>query len=147
MSDEEILSRIVRRESRSFLQYVRDSFPWASVGDAAIRDGIVAMADKEADRIAQLARFLQARRVPLPVLGPFPTSFTNSNFLAAQALIPRLLDDARHRLTLLNHDAELLHDEQARSLVEAFRQEKQEHLHRLEAMRSFRAAPTMAAAS
>lgn len=134
MIDHELLVDVLRRESRSFLQYVRESYPWASVSESALRDQILALADREAEILARIARLLQSRRVPLPIFGTFPTSYTSSNFLAARALIPRLLEDGRRLLAELDRDLEFVADEPGRQLLEALQQRKREHLQILESM-------------
>jgi|DewCreStandDraft_4_1066084.scaffolds.fasta_scaffold230801_1 hypothetical protein len=144
MTDHDILIRVLRRESRSLLQYVRDSYPWASIGEAAIRDQLLGMAEREAETLARIARFLQARRVALPVLGPFPTAYTNCNFLSVHALIPRLIDDSRHRLAELDKDSDALREEPTRALVERLREQMQQHLRQLEELASTHSTPLAA---
>ncbi len=70
MTDEVLLPELVRRESRSFLQYVRESYPWAKgPSETMLRESILRMADAEAEHSARLGRLLQKRHIPLPGLG------------------------------------------------------------------------------
>ncbi len=134
MIDQQVLIDVLRRESRSFLHYVRESYPWASVREAALREQILTLADREVEVLARIARFLQSHRVPLPILGTFPTGFTTANFLAARALVPRLLDESRRLLADLNRDLEFVTDDEVRQLLETLRQQKRDIVQTLEKM-------------
>src|SRR5262249_6113091 len=61
---DQILPELLRRESRSFLQYVHESYPWAKgQSEVALRDTILRMADAEAAQTAKLGRMLQRRHI------------------------------------------------------------------------------------
>jgi hypothetical protein len=104
MTDQELLPMLVRRESRSLLQYVRESYPWSQTKDHDARDKVLAAAETEGQLLAQLGRLLQKRHIPMPGLGAFPTSFTNMNYVSLSFLMPRLVAAQRQSLHDLEND-------------------------------------------
>ena len=76
-----VLEDIVRRESRSLMQYVGESFPWTPAGEQPKLAQLQAMIDEERRATAELARFFTRRRHAAPYLGQYPSEFTNVNFI------------------------------------------------------------------
>ena len=79
--DADLLKEIVRRESRSLLQYVGDSFPWTTRQERETLPMLRSMIEEEREAAAALARFLASQRQTPPYLGAFPQSFTTINFI------------------------------------------------------------------
>src|SRR5260370_2688881 len=105
MSDATVLPGLIRRESRSFLQYVRESYPWAHAGkDEQLRARLLAMAEEENAEMLRLGRLLQKRRITPPFLGAFSSSFTNSNFLDVSFLVPKLAGAQRQDIAVFERD-------------------------------------------
>jgi hypothetical protein len=140
VSDQSVTSEILRRESRSFLQYVRESFPWASGKDAPIRVEVQRIADSEAAALGKFGRLMQKKHFALPALGAFPNSFTDSNFVAVSYLIPKLVDDQRPLLNELERDLVTIMDPDLRNAVEALRELKHRNLSELERLVASKAA-------
>ena len=136
MTDETVLPELVRRESRSFLQYVRESFPWAAGKDEPVRAALLRMAEAEGAYAGKIGRLMQKRHIPMPGLGAYPSSFTNSNFLAVRSLVPKLLAGERQSLTDLERDLFRVTDGEARTVLDSFRELKRQHLSELEALAS-----------
>ena len=134
MSDPILLPNLVRRESRSLLQYVRESFPWSRTKDQAVREKVVAAAETEGELLAELGRLLQKRHIPMPGLGAYPTSFTNMNYVSLTYLIPRLVAAERQSIADLEHDLPRVEDQQIQDVLSAFRELKRRHLADLESL-------------
>jgi len=132
--NQQVLPELMRRESRSFLLYIREAFPWADGKHAAVRNAIVRMGDEEAEKMAAIGRLLQKRHIALPGLGSFPTSFTNYNFLDAASLAPKLVAAERQSLADLDRDLSHITDDELRGAFEAYRDLKSKHLGELESI-------------
>jgi hypothetical protein len=134
MSDATLVPELLRRESRSYLQYAREAFPWAKGKDDQPRARIAAFGEAESAEIARLGRLLQRRHISLPFLGAFPTSFTTSNFVSAAHMVPRLIADQKQKLADLERDLAGIADAELRQQIEVYRDVKRKHLHELESL-------------
>src|SRR2546421_12124234 len=88
-----MLESVFRRESRSLLQYIRDSFPWTPQGDQEVLAEVHRMADEQRGQAATLAQFLTRQRHTVPYTGSYPSSFTTINYAALDYVLPRLVAD------------------------------------------------------
>jgi hypothetical protein len=129
--DNEVIQHILRRESRSFLQYIGDTFPWPTRDGEEVEEQLRPLIEEERDAVAELGRFLARRRVPLPYVGPYPTPFTTSNFVSLHHLRPRLLAEERRAIAALEQDMAALRDPEARGLVQKLLDTKRHHLQAL----------------
>jgi hypothetical protein len=134
MIDGMLLPEILRRECRSYLQYIRESFPWANGADQALRAKLLGLAEAENLALGGLARAMQKRHITLPHLGAFSPSFTTSNFLAVSYLVPRLAAAQRKAIVELERDLPLIHDADSRAQFEGYRNLKRVHLQELESL-------------
>jgi hypothetical protein len=132
VSDQMQLSQLLHRESRSFLQYVRESFPWAGVKSESARVAVQRMADAEAAALAKLARLTLKKHLTLPTLGDFPISFTESNYVSVSYLIPKLASIERKALADLERDLISIGDPDLRVGVESLLDLKRANLAELE---------------
>jgi hypothetical protein len=125
-----VLEEIVRRESRSLLSYVGDSFPWTTAqgGPALARLQEVVRGSKEA--IADLGAYL-TRGGRLPFLGSYPASFTSWNFISLAYLVPRLVATEDQSLRALEADAAALPAGEARAQAEKLLAVKRRNLEAL----------------
>ena len=117
-----------RRESLSFLQYVRQATPYASAIDRPMLERIREMAQAELAEIEMLVDYLDRSRVTLPHLGAFPSEFTNYNFVAIRKLIPLLVTDEARGLEALDRDVSCLIPGEARQRMEKLTEAKRMHL-------------------
>ena len=140
MTDQSLLSEILHRESRSFLQYVRESFPWAGGKNNVARSTVQRIAESEAASLAKLARLALKKHLTLPLLGEFPISFTESNYVAVSYLIPRLIKVAQQTLVDLERDLPSIVDPDLRAAVESLRDLKRKNLAELEGLMPVKAA-------
>lgn len=125
---------IYRRESRSFLQYVRQATPYAGAKDRPILERIFAMSQVELAEIEKLSEYLDRNRVTLPHIGAFPSEFTNYNFVAVSKLVPLLIVDELRGLELLERDALSLSTGEAQERMEKLVAAKRLHVSELQKM-------------
>src|SRR5260370_37450263 len=85
-----ILQSIIARESRSLLQYVRESFPWTTMEEQHVLAALNQLTAEEQQAAAVLGRLLFRRRRQTPYVGPYPVAFTNINYLSLDHLLPLL---------------------------------------------------------
>src|SRR5438445_13733045 len=128
------LQGILRRESRSFLQYVRDSFPWTSPGEEGALVQLQTLIEEERTANAALARFLIRDRIPVPHLGPYPVAFTTLNFVSLDHLLPLLVDAERRSILELEKDLIGFADSDCRLEIQKLLDMKRQHLKALEAL-------------
>ncbi len=108
-----LVQDVVRRESLSMLNYVGDAFPWTtSRGTLALaRLREIVHAHREA--VAVLGRFLVKKRAPVGYIGSYPMGFTTINFLSLEYLLPRLAEDERRGVQILERELPLVTDQEA----------------------------------
>jgi hypothetical protein len=121
------LQDIVRRESLSPMMYVGDAYPWTSYGNHAAADKLRSLVAAERQALNHLGLFLTKRKVGLRYIGSFPASFTTLNFLALDAILPRLIDFEDKSVKQLEADLPAITDPDAKALVEKLLQTKREN--------------------
>src|SRR5579862_2385551 len=99
-----ILQGLVRKEGRSLLQYVSESFPWTTHKNAHDAALLLDMAQEEQDAAAKVVSILQKNRLRPPYLGAYPMSFTTINYMSMDFLIPYLIDFEKRRIAELEKD-------------------------------------------
>jgi rubrerythrin len=129
-----LLEDIARRENRSLLQYVRDSFPWTTPDERQVLAQIQAMTAEEQQGVAELVQFLISRRRPPPYLGTFPVSFTGLSFVSLDHLIPMLTAYERKELEKLQGEINEITDPAAKELVQRIMANKTRHLETLQSL-------------
>jgi hypothetical protein len=134
MSDEILLPDLLRRESRCFLQYVNEAFPWAHGKSEASRTTILHAATAEGAALAHLAQLLQRRHIAVPFFGAFPSAFTHYNYLTISSLIPKLIADQKRGLADLERDLPAVVEPEIRKHLELYRELKRKHIHELESI-------------
>jgi hypothetical protein len=127
-SDQALLQQIVRREGRSFLQYIGQAFPWTPPGQESEVTAIRTMAAEEQDELTDLVRFMTKNRITPPYLGAYPTAFTSMNFTAIDFLLPVLIQTEHDGIKALEADTARLADLDARGEVAALLDKKKRHL-------------------
>jgi hypothetical protein len=135
-----LLEAIVRRESRSLLQYVGEAFPWATREEQAALAGLQTLIEEERQGVATLMQFLVRRGHVYPYLGQYPESFTSINFVALEHLLPLLAEHERRTLADLESDLGRMPDAEARQQVHNYLETKRRHLKALEELAATRPA-------
>jgi hypothetical protein len=138
--DAALLETVIRREGRSLLQYVSESFPWTKAGADQALTQVRDLASEERDGVAALSKFLTRRRHTAPYLGPYPMGFTTMNFVSLEYLLPRLTEEQRKAVATLERDRAALTDAEAKAEVAKLIEMKRRHLKELEALPASRAA-------
>src|SRR5437762_1627496 len=128
------LQQLLRRESRSFLQYVNDSFPWTTSEEKPALAQVQTLIDEERRAIAALAKFLTRHRIPVPYLGSYPMAFTTLNFVSLDHLLPILVDTERRAMTNLESDLDSFTDSESRDEIQKLLDLKRRHSKVLEAL-------------
>jgi len=113
-----LLQDLVRRASRSMLQYVGESYPWASDGETDVLAKVQAVIAEEEQAVEGLATYLRKRRIAIPYLGSYPEIFTHINYVSLDFLLPKLLVWQRKWTGILEKDAAQIADAEARAEVE-----------------------------
>jgi hypothetical protein len=143
-SDQELLRQIVRREGRSFLQYIGQAFPWTPPGEENEVTALRIMAAGQQDELTGLVHFMTKNRITPPYLGAYPTAFTSMNFTSIDFLLPVLLEAERKGIKELEADTARLVDLDARGEVAALLDQKKRHLDDLAGLARSRNAPSVA---
>ncbi len=125
------LKRILHRESRSLLQYLGESWPWASTSEEETAGRLRQMTAEEQAAIRPVADFLSRRRISFE-LGQFPEEFTATNYLALDHLLPRLVAYQKRAIAELDQDLANLPDADARDAARPILEMKRRHLQELE---------------
>jgi hypothetical protein len=132
LAEQSVLQELVRRESRSLLQYVGDSFPWVGSETREALARFRRIVDEDRRSVGSLAQLLARNRVPPPFLGGFPAWFTTINFVSLDYLIPQLIDAQRQAIESLERDLRELSDEKIRAHLTDVLAMKRRHLGELE---------------
>lgn len=134
-ADLALLQNLVRREGRSLVQYVSESFPWTTPDEYAALARFQEIVHEDMEGAARIARFLTRHKVrTLGPLGPYPMNFTTINYSSLDHLLPILQDNQRRRIAELTVDLKKVTDPECRHLLEEFIDLKRRHLAKLESM-------------
>src|SRR5580658_8213217 len=124
-----VLQNIVRRESRSLLQYIHESYPWITAGEKETLAKVGQIVQEEQAAAVALAGSLAKRRHRLPpYLGPYPMSFTSINYVTLDYLVPLLIDYQKQGIADLERDLALIADVEMDREVQQILEMKRRHL-------------------
>ncbi len=87
--NENLLNNVLIQMSRSFLQYVAESWPWVSADSASVESQVRVLAARQRQDVSELAAYLDSREHFID-FGSFPTEYTDQQFLSLQAMIGRM---------------------------------------------------------
>lgn len=125
-----LIHGLIRKEARSLLQFVGEAFPWAGRAGEKDRASFLAIAKHEKNLLDDLSRWCQRNKLGAPALGSYPHEFMDSNFLAIDFLLPKIVDEQTRRLAELQW-ARLSIPEAFRSSYQRYVEVKAKHLERL----------------
>lgn len=125
------IQEVFRRENRSFLQYIRQSSPWAGFAEKAMLDKLNQLADEELGAVEALALWMESKNISLPYLGAFASKFSSYNFMDVRKLLKPLIAEQKKELADLEADAKALTGE-AEKQVAALVELNRKHLALLE---------------
>ena len=104
-----ILQDVVRRESRSLLLYIGDSFPWTTNEHAPDLVTMRKLVTREVNAISIVGKYLVRQRITPPPYGSYPSSFTSCNFIDLAFLLPRLMAAQDLSIVALSADIARIH--------------------------------------
>jgi rubrerythrin len=133
-SNQNALRDLVRRSSRSFLQYVSEAFPWTTPQELEALDQLQKLAAEERAATNALTEFLARRERVFPYVGPYPAEFTNSNYVSLEHLLPLLVEAQQQALRELDRDAPAVRAPEAQNLVRKLRESQERHLQSLKTL-------------
>lgn len=110
------IQELFRRENRSFLQYIRQSSPWASFADKPLLDKLNNLADEELAALGALAHWMDSKNIALPYLGAFASKFSSFNFQDVRKLLKPLIAEQRRELADLEKDAKALNSDGSKQM-------------------------------
>ena len=139
-----VLQDVVRRESRSLLLYIGDSFPWTTNDHAPDLVTLKNLIVREAAAISVLGKYLVRKRITPPPYGSYPANFTSCNFIDIAYLLPRLLTAQEQAIAALSADIAPMHDAEAKQQLEALLAVKRLSLAGLAALSSSHPYPASA---
>lgn len=143
-----VLQDIVRRESVSLLQYVREAFPWTELAQEDRLVKFQKLAEEDRTAIGELSQFLTRLHHPIHFVGSFPEMFTAINFVAFDHLLPKLLKGQMASLAYAEQKLQEMPACEGRESLAKLVQLKRHILRELEAISpSQPAAPSVAKAS
>jgi hypothetical protein len=140
--DSALLKDVLRRESRSFLQYFADSFPWTTSNENDALGKLQKLTEEEREATASLGRFLYRQRQTLPYLGAYPSHFTTLNYVALDYLLPKLAEEERAEIAGLERDLNELIDPEAREEIDKLLSIKRRHLQTIESLAAHATTPS-----
>ena len=123
-----ILQNAMRAESKSFLQYVSDAFPWTTPDELAALAKLQSLIAEEKEGAGAIAEFLTQNKQPLPYLGSYRMSFTTMNFVSLEHLLPILDKEERRAIAERERDLANLKDAEAQSVLRRVVDMKRRHL-------------------
>ncbi len=128
------LASIVRRESRTLLQYIGDSYPWITPKEQEALAQIRTMIEEEKQGVADLVGLILRGRQSPPYIDSYPASFTSLSFVSLDHLIPLLATHAKNELRSLERDLGELTDPEAKEIVKRMLEAKRRHLGTLQSL-------------
>jgi hypothetical protein len=129
-----LIVRQIRRDGRSRLQYVGESFPYTPAQSAAARATVEELAREEREAIARLIQFMHRNHVSPPVIGAFPGGYTTSNFVALEHLLPILKSEQEHAIAELEQSLAALPESEVRRRLWEYLEMKRRHLKALQSI-------------
>jgi hypothetical protein len=123
-----LLQDLVRREGRSLLQYVSESFPWTTHKNHHALPILFEMVKEEQEGAAAIVKLLLKNRVRPPYLGAYPMSFTTINYMALDFLLPYLIEFENRRIAELENDLVVVTEDEAKDLLKMLLEMKQRHV-------------------
>jgi hypothetical protein len=139
-----LIADIIRRESRSLLQYVGESYPTVTPDQQDTWSQIQKMIDEQLQGVADLMRLLQRRHQPPPYVGSYPTSFTSLSFVTLDHLIRLLVTHEGEDLRRLEQEIGVVADPEADELVQNIIETKRRHFETLRLLAAKNPEPAVA---
>jgi hypothetical protein len=137
-----LVQDVIRREGRSFLQYVREAYPWVTPREHELLAKLRELTDEERDGAAALSDFLRRHREMPGYLGAYPMGFTRMNFVSLDRLLPLLVEEQRRGVARLDQNLAGLQDGEAKGELKGVLERKRRHLKVLEELSATETTPS-----
>jgi hypothetical protein len=134
VTDAPLIQDVLRRESRSILQYVGDAYPWTDSAHAQELGKLQALIHEEQEMVAELARLLQRHHVPPLPSGMYPVGFTTLNFVSLDHILKLLSAYEEQSIADLQAAVGEAKHQESQHLLESFIEMKRRHLENLRAL-------------
>jgi len=134
------LQNVVRHETSSRLQYIRDAFPWSSAAGVEAVNKLLRIAEADRAMVNSIAQFLARNRYPVAGAPSYPANFTALNFLSVAHLLPLLVDSVQGSIVYLEKTLPGLSGD-GKTLIETMLTGKKKHLGELQSLQSANTAP------
>jgi hypothetical protein len=129
-----LLQHILRRASRSLLQYVSEAYPWVGQNENDVIGQVRRVIEEERQAIEQLARFLRRQHIGLPYLGAYPGTFMSMNYVSLDHLLQVLCDYQRKMVAELERNHGPVSDPAARAEIDKLLTLARQHAKTLDAL-------------
>jgi hypothetical protein len=133
-TDLEILNRVLRELSSSFLQYVGECWPWTAVGPNGkqLRTDANQCVGRQRKSIEMIAEYLAPRQARVE-FGKFSTVFTDLHFVSLQFLLKQLIGDQTRLVESVDRSVTLLlSGDPSRDILEAVSRNEHDNLSALQ---------------
>jgi hypothetical protein len=128
-----LLAALLRRESRSLFQYLREVPPWAGPREQNAVARLRELAGAELDTLENLNRYLERQHAAPGPTGSYP-DFTPFNDQALHFLLPAVVREQKQLLAELERDRPAVADEGAAAFLSRLADLKRRHIPELEAL-------------
>jgi hypothetical protein len=123
-----ILQEILHDESRTLLLYACESYPQFTAADRAELARLQQCADQEMSAARTAVSWLTRHGGRLLPMDPYPSWYTQINFISLDHLLPQLVKEHRAAIARLAADLEKLTASAPKALVEAILAQKKKTL-------------------
>ena len=135
-TDLELLNRVLRDLSSSFLQYVGECWPWTSVGSDGeqLRAAINTCVDRQRGSIATLADYLNPRQARVE-FGKYSSDFTDLHYVSLAFLLKQLVSNQSRIVESIDRQVTLLSSgDLSRELLDAVQTNERANLAALKSL-------------
>ena len=130
-----LIRTMLRRESRSLMQYLREVPPWLGIADQQAGATLHLVASHEVMQLEEIGKLFQKHFHDMPHLGSFP-DFTPYNDMALHFLAPRLVTEQKRLLADLERDRKAIDEPEIGNAVDRLIEQKQLTVRALEELRT-----------
>ena len=123
-----IVQDVLRGEGHTLLQYACEAFPRFTASDQAELARLQSLADQEMAAARSLVTWFVRRQGQIPPTEPYPSWYTQINFISIPFLLPQLEKDHREAIARLQRAAASLTNPEARQLIQAIVEQKEKSL-------------------
>jgi hypothetical protein len=122
-----VIENVIRREGRSLIQYVIESYPWTADGEQSALELLQITADQERECLGRLMEYLFKHKGANPQPAPYPVSYTTMNYISLEHLLPILTESARQASARIERDLAQVSDREGHDLLSSYLALKRQH--------------------